>query len=416
MRREFIVPQEPRLPWKTLLPAFGGHHNSAEPNGQSTYHCFLARNAIYHGLAALSIKAGENILVPAFHCRAAIEPILAYGGEIKFYDVNLDLSPNFEDIEAKIDRKSRGILLIHYFGFPQPIKKWQELCTQHRLYLIEDCAHVLTGRTSDGIRLGEAGDITVFSWRKFLPLYDGGKLVINNVTATCNVKLEKGDFVFRLKAAKNTFDRLVETSFIGNCVSAVLALPSKVIRNWMLANGNRVRALKVNSYDVEFDPVTVNLQMTTFSKRILQNTDISTVVRKRRNNYEQLTHAVSAMTGVAPLFPILPEGICPWIFPTVVHAIKDLQPILRAKGIPVTSWSAVAHRLVPLEKFPNARFLYENLLFLPVHQSLKPKDLGTMIVILRETLNERVRMDQSRQVCENINANTSALLPPSPTQ
>jgi perosamine synthetase len=70
MRREFIVPKEPRLLWKTLLPAFGEHHNSAELNGQSTYYLFLARNAIYHGLAALDIQAGENILVPAFHCRA----------------------------------------------------------------------------------------------------------------------------------------------------------------------------------------------------------------------------------------------------------------------------------------------------------------------------------------------------------
>jgi perosamine synthetase len=145
MRREFIVPKEPRLLWKTLLPAFGEHHNSAELNGQSTYYLFLARNAIYHGLAALDIQAGENILVPAFHCRAAIEPILAYGGEIRFYDVNVALSPNFEDIQAKIDRKSRGILVIQYFGLPQPIKKWQELCKQHQLYLIEDCAHVLTG-------------------------------------------------------------------------------------------------------------------------------------------------------------------------------------------------------------------------------------------------------------------------------
>jgi hypothetical protein len=64
------------------------------------------------------------------------------------------------------------------------------------------------------------------------------------------------------------------------------------------------------------------------------------------------------MAGVAPLFPILPEEIWPWIFPLVVHGIKDFQMILRAKGIPATSWAGVIHRAVPLENFPNARFLY----------------------------------------------------------
>jgi perosamine synthetase len=416
MRREFIIPKEPRLLWKTLLRALNPLHHFTWLNGRPSHDCFLARNAIYHGLAALGIKAGENILVPAFHCRAAIDPIAAYGSDIRFYDVNSDLSPNFHDIEGKIDEKSRAILVIHYFGFPQPVEKWQQLCKQHQLYLIEDCAHVLTGRTPDGVRLGEAGDVSVFSWRKFLPMYDGGQLVINNVSTTYNPRFEKEDVVVRLKAAKDTVDRLIETGLIGNCLSAVLGLSSRAIRNWMLVNSDRVTTLKVNSYDVEFDPATVNLRMTTLSKRILQNSDISTVVKKRRDNYKRLTEAVHAMPGVAPLFPILPEEICPWIFPMVAYGTKDLQAVLRAEGIPVTSWSGVIHRAFPLEDFPNARFLYENLLFLPVHQSLGIEDLQTMIGILRETLNGAVRTDERRQVYENIDANRSVSLPPSPTQ
>jgi dTDP-4-amino-4,6-dideoxygalactose transaminase len=140
------------------------------------------------------------------------------------------------------------------------------------------------------------------------------------------------------------------------------------------------------------------------------------VVKKRRDNYKRLTEAVHAMPGVAPLFPILPEEVCPWIFPMVAYGTKDLQAVLRAKGIPVTSWSGVIHRAFPLEDFPNARFLYENLLFLPIHQSLKTEDLQTMIRILRETVDKTVRIDQSRQVSKSTDAKSSALLPPSLTQ
>ena len=86
---------------------------------------------------------------------------------------------------------------------------------------------MLTGRTPDGLRLGEAGDVSVFSWRKFLPMYDGGQLVINNVSTTYNPRFEKEDVVVRLKAAKDTVDRLIETGLIGNCLSAVLGLSSE---------------------------------------------------------------------------------------------------------------------------------------------------------------------------------------------
>src|SRR5262249_2319693 len=144
------------------------HSEPFRQNRRSAHYLFWARSGIYHGLAALGVKPADNVLVPAYHCTSLVEPILRYGSEVKFYDVNVDLTPNFDDIREKIDRKTRAILAIHYFGFPQPIRKFRELCRAHGLYLIEDCAHVLNGSTQEGIALGESGDISIFSWRKFL--------------------------------------------------------------------------------------------------------------------------------------------------------------------------------------------------------------------------------------------------------
>jgi perosamine synthetase len=114
-------------------------------NGRPVHYLFWARNGIYHGLAALGVKPGDNVLVPSYHCSSLVDPILRYGSEAKFYDINVDLAPNFDDIKEKIDRKTRAILAIHYFGFPQPIRKFRELCQVCRLNLIEDCAPVLAG-------------------------------------------------------------------------------------------------------------------------------------------------------------------------------------------------------------------------------------------------------------------------------
>ena len=68
--------------------------------------------------------------------------------------------------------------MVHYFGFPQDMAAIAELCREQRLYLIEDCAHVFGAQPA--LELGKHGDVSVFSWRKFLPLFDGCDLLINS--------------------------------------------------------------------------------------------------------------------------------------------------------------------------------------------------------------------------------------------
>ena len=224
MSETFVVPKEPRLDWKILLPSFRRNKSFYSLSGRPLHHLFWARNALYHGLSAL-VESG-NVLVPAFHCTSVVEPILQYGAEVKFYDVNPDASPDFDDLRSKIDGKTRAILAIHYFGFPQPIEKFRALCQARKLYLIEDCAHVLTGRTRERIKLGDSGDISVFSWRKFLPVYDGGQLAINNPNLQLNLKLNQGSFLFKLKIIKNTFERLFEESR-GSWINYLFVLSKK---------------------------------------------------------------------------------------------------------------------------------------------------------------------------------------------
>jgi perosamine synthetase len=143
-------------------------------------------------LRALNVKPGDTVLVPSYHCTSVVEPILQYGGDVKCYNVGLDLQPDIDDIEKRIDARTRVVLVVHYFGFPQPIVKIKEFCKERGLYLIEDCAHVLQGRTEERIVLGTSGDISIFSWRKFLPVYDGGQLVISNPALKLDTPWDSG--------------------------------------------------------------------------------------------------------------------------------------------------------------------------------------------------------------------------------
>src|SRR5689334_15651529 len=78
---------------------------------------FTARNAIYHTLRLLQIPRGSQVLVPAYICRAAVDPFLAYGAAVTFYRVNRNCEPDFEDLERKIVRETKAVMAVHYFGF-----------------------------------------------------------------------------------------------------------------------------------------------------------------------------------------------------------------------------------------------------------------------------------------------------------
>jgi len=375
-----------------LIPSRGGKHPPT-PNGRSaTHHLFWARNALYHGLRALDIKSGDKVLIPAYHCTSVVEPILQYGGEVDFFNIDLDLEPDLREIESKIDSRTRAVLVIHYFGFPAPIAKIKKFCRERGLFLIEDCAHVLFGRTEEGMPLGTLGDISVFSWRKFLPMYDGGQLVLNNPALRLDVTWNAGSPLFSLKIFKNLFDKLMEDSpnrFL-NRIGVLSRAPTMLFRRMAAANGYGQNLSSVNSYDLDFDLASANLKISRLSRYIMSNTDIEDVAKKRRLNYRILAEGIEPMAGVRPVFPALPEHIVPWVFPLLSCGVKNLHLELRRRGIPATNWSGVIHRNLPLERYPDAQFLYDNIVFLPVHQSLDQTQLRTLLSILGVIVGKRV--------------------------
>jgi dTDP-4-amino-4,6-dideoxygalactose transaminase len=395
MQEQFLLPKDPRLSLGMFFPFYRRSSLPAKLNGRPIHYLFWARNAIYHGLRVLNLEPGDNVLVPSYHCTSVVEPVLQYGCKVKFYNVGLDVKSDLREIESKIDPKTRVVLVIHYFGFPQPIASIKRFCRERGLYLIEDCAHVLTGQTAEAVPLGTTGDISIFSWRKFLPVYDGGQLVINNPDLQLESRWEAGGPLFGLKIAKNLLDKLLEDSshVLVNRLATLSQAPSALFHRLAGANGYRQNISTVNSYDLDFDLASANLKMSRLSQYILRNTDVADVTEKRRSNYRFVAEGIKRLPGAKPLYPSLPEQVVPWVFPLLAHGVLNLHLKLRERGIPATNWSGVVHGSLPLHRFPDARFLYDNLVFLPIHQSLRKRELEMMLKILDQVLNERVAAD-----------------------
>jgi perosamine synthetase len=277
----FLIAKEPQPTWRMLYPHFRGKCLPLPVHGKPTYYLFWARNAIYHGLTALRLKPDDNVLAPAYHCASAIEPICQYGARVIFYNVRRDGSPDFQDLQAKIDKSTRALLAIHYFGFPQPIRELQAFCQAHRLYLIEDCAHVLVGE-AEGDVLGSFGDISIFSWRKFLPLYAGGLLVINNPTCQVDIPWQRNSLFFLLKVVKNLSEQLLGNSEqkTAKAISYFSGYANLIGKHILSTRKTYSKMVMINNYSVDFDLAQVYLRMSKISKYILQNADFSSIIEK----------------------------------------------------------------------------------------------------------------------------------------
>ena len=352
------------------------------------FYLFWARNAIFHSLNMLGVAPGDSVLLPAFHCSTLVEPMRQYGVAVRFYNIRRDLTPDIEDIEKKIDRRTRALLAIHYFGFPQPIEKLSELCRSYNLRLIEDCAHVLTGHVN-GMALGSWGDVAVYSWRKFLPLYDGGQLVVNNPSLPCVISLESPGGLLSLKVLKNLLEKLFDDSSLKavQILAGALKKPSSLVREAMAVSGQTEQVLAVDNRSPDFDLSTVNIAMSWFSKYILKNLDALRIANTRRANYLCLEKMLRLVSGITPLHARLPQDVVPWVFPVVVPAHKNFHVTLRERGVEAFTWGGVIHPALPLDEFPDARFLYEHLVLLPIQQSLGPQELRRMTDIIRDVLH-----------------------------
>lgn len=147
------------------------------------------RTALYLALKAIGIT-GCEVLLPSFICTVVRQAVVQAEGTPRFVDINFsDLSFNLVDLKAKINKKTRVILLTHYFGNVAPnFTEILQIAQEHQLVLIEDCAHSW-GATFQQRKVGNFGDVAIFSLTKNSVNFGGGVLATNNKQLYLSAKL-----------------------------------------------------------------------------------------------------------------------------------------------------------------------------------------------------------------------------------
>lgn len=135
--------------------------------------------AIHLALMAIDIQPGDEIIVPSFTYVASVNMIVASGAVPVFVDSNLDTwQIDFADVKRKITAKTKAIMVVHLYGFCCDMTEAVNLCQEHGLKLIEDCAEAF-GTFYKGQHVGTFGDVATFSFfgNKTITTGEGGMCI-----------------------------------------------------------------------------------------------------------------------------------------------------------------------------------------------------------------------------------------------
>ncbi|MCX5898137.1 MAG: DegT/DnrJ/EryC1/StrS family aminotransferase [Proteobacteria bacterium] len=146
----------------------------------------LALNSCTAGLhlsmIVAGLKPGDEVITTPMTFAATANAILHTGASPVFVDIELSsmtIDPGL--IEEKLSPKTKAILPVHLCGRPCNMDRIMGIAKNHNLLVIEDAAHAIEAQYQ-GKKIGTIGDMAVFSFyvTKNLVTGEGGMVTTDN--------------------------------------------------------------------------------------------------------------------------------------------------------------------------------------------------------------------------------------------
>lgn len=138
--------------------------------------------ALDAAVVALGIQPGDEVILPTFTIISCAAAVVRAGG----VPVVVDCEPrtwnmDVDQIEAKITKRTKAIMVVHIFGLPADVDPITELARKYGLKIIEDAAE-MHGQMYKGRPCGSLGDASIFSFypNKHVTTGEGGMIVTDD--------------------------------------------------------------------------------------------------------------------------------------------------------------------------------------------------------------------------------------------
>lgn len=348
--------------WLTILPPLAPGDYLRRPRGplpfplgEPSFRLFaMARRALWHGITALGLRPGDEILVPGLHHGSEVEALVRAGATPRFYDLGEDLAPRADELEALLGPRTRALYLLHVLGVPQDGSRWRRWCDERGLLLVEDAAMAWLS-TSGGRPVGSFGDLAIFCLYKTVPVPDGGAAVGVPAMPRASGRRPLG--------------------------------AGRMLRRHASWAAQRVRPLArhvARTYDPIYRPTDQRIVLGDVGAPAGAGTEFLLprladpgVAARRRENYRRLAEALGER--VAPPFREIPDGASPFALPLRFDDVTGRMRHFADRGIHGTQLWPIGHPSAQAATTPHAQHLRDHTLTLPVHQGLREVDLERLV-------------------------------------
>jgi dTDP-4-amino-4,6-dideoxygalactose transaminase len=149
-------------------------------------------DALLAALMAIDVRAGDEIITPAYSFSATATTVVRLGAKPVFVDIDpetYNIAP--QAIEPKITARTRAIIPVHLFGQMADMTAVKEIARRHNLTVIEDAAQAI-GAQLEGQWAGSIGDMACFSFfpsKNLGGIGDGGMVTTNNADLSNRLRL-----------------------------------------------------------------------------------------------------------------------------------------------------------------------------------------------------------------------------------
>jgi dTDP-4-amino-4,6-dideoxygalactose transaminase len=316
--------------------------------------------ALHLGLLLMDIKPGDEVICPSLTFVATVNAIRYLNAVPVFADINSlkDLTMDPDDIQRKITKKTKAVMLMHYGGFGCDMHRIVQIAKRNNVRIIEDACH---GPLSeyDGKKLGTFGDFGCFSFfsNKNISTGEGGMLITDNT---------------------ELFER------------------AKIIRSHGMTSLSFERS-KGHSTDYDVIELGYNYRMDDIrsSIGIVQLDKLEADLKKRAELRDYYVRQLSGIKDIIIPFTDYKFFSSNYIFPIVINNSdvarrNRIREFLAAGGIQTSVHYPAVHRFSIYSEFavelPKTEYVTDNLITLPLFSKLSPDNIDYIKLTLEKAL------------------------------
>jgi len=119
-------------------------------------------SALYSMYISANLSKGDEVICPAYTFFATVTPLFFTGAIPVLADCDENGNIDPKEMERKITKKTKAVVVTHMWGMPCQIKEIEEICKKNNLLLLEDISHSF-GAEYFGRKVGAIGDAAACS-------------------------------------------------------------------------------------------------------------------------------------------------------------------------------------------------------------------------------------------------------------